>query len=137
MLTVDAAANDNQLTAVASKAETITFFPLANRESTAGEPAVATILGQIAATFDLVLVDLGMLSRVDLAEFTSGDSSCYAAVLVRDLRCSNYRMVLDAREQRALLDGVDAIPWAPTCPHGRPVAVPLALAEIERRFGRR
>jgi DNA mismatch repair protein MutL len=45
--------------------------------------------------------------------------------------------VLDAREQRALLDGVDAIPWAPTCPHGRPVAVPLALAEIERRFGRR
>jgi DNA mismatch repair protein MutL len=45
--------------------------------------------------------------------------------------------VLDAREQRALLDALDAIPWAPTCPHGRPVAVPLALAEIERRFGRR
>jgi DNA mismatch repair protein MutL len=45
--------------------------------------------------------------------------------------------VLDGREQRALLDGIDAIPWAPTCPHGRPVAVPLALVEIERRFGRR
>jgi hypothetical protein len=32
---------------------------------------------------------------------------------------------------------LDAIPWAPCCPHGRPVVVPFALAEIERRFGRR
>jgi DNA mismatch repair protein MutL len=45
--------------------------------------------------------------------------------------------VLDLREQRALLDALDAIPWAPTCPHGRPVAVPIEIAEIERRFGRR
>jgi DNA mismatch repair protein MutL len=44
---------------------------------------------------------------------------------------------LDPREQRALLDALDAIPWAPTCPHGRPVAVPIARAEIERRFARR
>ena len=32
--------------------------------------------------------------------------------------------VLAPGEQRALLDALDAIPWAPTCPHGRPVAVP-------------
>lgn len=44
--------------------------------------------------------------------------------------------VLDPREQRALLESVDAIPWAPSCPHGRPVAVPITLSEIERRFGR-
>ena len=44
---------------------------------------------------------------------------------------------LDPREQRALLDGLDAVPWAPTCPHGRPVVVPFGTAEIERRFGRR
>ena len=44
--------------------------------------------------------------------------------------------VLPPGEQRALLDALDAIPWAPTCPHGRPVAIPLSLAEIERRFGR-
>ena len=45
--------------------------------------------------------------------------------------------VLDPREQQALLDALDAIPWAPTCPHGRPVAVPFEISEIERRFGRR
>jgi DNA mismatch repair protein MutL len=45
--------------------------------------------------------------------------------------------VLEPREQRALLEALDTIPWAPTCPHGRPVAVALSLAEIERRFGRR
>jgi DNA mismatch repair protein MutL len=44
---------------------------------------------------------------------------------------------LEPREQQALLEGLDAIPWAPTCPHGRPVAVPVELPEIERRFGRR
>jgi DNA mismatch repair protein MutL len=45
--------------------------------------------------------------------------------------------VLDPREQRALLVALDAIPWAPCCPHGRPVSVPFELAEIERRFARR
>jgi DNA mismatch repair protein MutL len=55
--------------------------------------------------------------------------ACHAARRKGDL--------LDPREQRALLDALDAIPWAPTCPHGRPVVVPLELAEIERRFGRR
>ncbi len=45
--------------------------------------------------------------------------------------------VLSPEEQRALLDAMDAIPWAPCCPHGRPVAVPFELAEIERRFSRR
>lgn len=44
---------------------------------------------------------------------------------------------LGKEEQHALLDALDAIPWAPTCPHGRPVAIPIELAEIERRFGRR
>jgi DNA mismatch repair protein MutL len=45
--------------------------------------------------------------------------------------------VLSEPEQQALLDALDAIPWAPCCPHGRPVAVPIELAEIERRFSRR
>jgi len=60
--------------------------------------------------------------------------------LFANLACRSARRkgdVLEEREQRALLDALDAIPWAPTCPHGRPVAVPFELAEIERRFGRR
>jgi DNA mismatch repair protein MutL len=44
---------------------------------------------------------------------------------------------LETREQQAILDGLDTIPWAPSCPHGRPVATTLSVAEIERRFGRR
>ncbi len=40
-------------------------------------------------------------------------------------------------EQRAILEGLDTIPWAPTCPHGRPVAISLSVTDIERRFGRR
>jgi DNA mismatch repair protein MutL len=45
--------------------------------------------------------------------------------------------VLEPVEQQALIAALDTIPWAPTCPHGRPVAVPFDLAEIERRFARR
>jgi DNA mismatch repair protein MutL len=44
---------------------------------------------------------------------------------------------LEGPEQRQILDDLDDIPWAPTCPHGRPVVVSVERAEIERRFGRR
>jgi DNA mismatch repair protein MutL len=44
---------------------------------------------------------------------------------------------LELSEQQAILRGLDEIPWAPTCPHGRPVAISLDVSEIERRFGRR
>ncbi len=60
--------------------------------------------------------------------------------LFASLACHSARRkgeALDPREQRALLDGLDEIPWAPCCPHGRPVAVPFETSEIERRFGRR
>jgi len=44
---------------------------------------------------------------------------------------------LSGSEQRSLLSDLDTIPWAATCPHGRPVAVPLDREEIARRFSRR
>jgi DNA mismatch repair protein MutL len=68
-----------------------------------------------------------------------GDAGAADAIFA-SLACHAARRkgeLLPPAEQRALLDALDAIPWAPTCPHGRPVAVPLPLAEIERRFGRR
>ena len=73
---------------------------------------------------------LRMESRaLDAADRIFASLACHSARRKGD--------VLDPREQQALLDALDAIPWAPTCPHGRPVAVPFEVAEIERRFGRR
>jgi len=71
----------------------------------------------------------------------AGSRSLDAAdAIFASLACHSARRrgdVLSPQEQRALLDAMDAIPWAPCCPHGRPVAVPIELAEIERRFSRR
>ena len=69
------------------------------------------------------------LRSLDAADRSLATLACHAARRKGD--------PLDPREQRALLDALDAIPWAPTCPHGRPVVVPFTNAEIERRFGRR
>ncbi len=44
--------------------------------------------------------------------------------------------VLPLAELAALMAQLDEIPWAPTCPHGRPIAIPVSVSEIERRFGR-
>jgi len=44
---------------------------------------------------------------------------------------------LPAEEQHAILSGLDTIPWAPTCPHGRPVAIMLSHEDLELRFRRR
>jgi DNA mismatch repair ATPase MutL len=71
----------------------------------------------------------------------AGSRSLEAAdQIFASLACHSARRkgdVLGVEEQRALLDALDAIPWAPCCPHGRPVAVPIELAEIEHRFSRR
>jgi DNA mismatch repair protein MutL len=59
--------------------------------------------------------------------------------LFASLACHSARRageLLRGEEQRTLADALDAIPWAPTCPHGRPVAVPISAGEIARRFGR-
>jgi DNA mismatch repair protein MutL len=69
-----------------------------------------------------------------------GPSAEDSEALFASLACHAARRkgeALPPSEQHALLDALDAIPWAPTCPHGRPVAIPFELAEIERRFGRR
>jgi len=70
----------------------------------------------------------GRLRQLEAADRIFASIACHAARRAGD--------ALDAREQKALLEGLDTIPWAPTCPHGRPVAIPLPRGEIERRFGR-
>lgn len=44
---------------------------------------------------------------------------------------------LSVAEMRALLSEMDQFPLSEYCPHGRPVYVKMAQAEIERLFGRR
>ncbi len=44
---------------------------------------------------------------------------------------------LPREEQEAILVGLDTIPWAPTCPHGRPVAILVSHDDLELRFRRR
>jgi len=44
---------------------------------------------------------------------------------------------LPEAEQRAIVSGLDTIPWAPTCPHGRPVAILIPHSDLELRFRRR
>ncbi|MFP6656408.1 MAG: DNA mismatch repair endonuclease MutL [Myxococcota bacterium] len=44
---------------------------------------------------------------------------------------------LPEAEQRAIVSGLDTIPWAPTCPHGRPVAILISQEDLEVRFRRR
>jgi DNA mismatch repair protein MutL len=65
---------------------------------------------------------------LDAADRFFATAACHAARRAGD--------VLPLEELRALVADLDAIPWAPTCPHGRPVATPLARSEIEQRFGR-
>lgn len=79
---------------------------------------------------DAMGADLSGGTRVlDAADQLFASLACHSARRAGD--------VLPEGEQRALLDSLDSIPWAPTCPHGRPVATPLSLYEIERRFSRR
>jgi len=71
-----------------------------------------------------------------------GDVRALPAVdrVFASLACHSARRAgdhLEAEEQRGLLVELDSIPWAPTCPHGRPVVVHFERGEIERRFGRR
>ena len=75
------------------------------------------------------------------ASFQPGSRTLSQADLrLATMACHSARRAGDQlapEEQRALLAELDTIPWAPTCPHGRPVAVPLARDAIERLFSRR
>jgi DNA mismatch repair protein MutL len=85
----------------------------------------AALLANLA---DRLGPDAGALPAPDAADRLFASLACHAA------RRAGER--LDPREQQALLAALDAIPWAATCPHGRPVAIPVSRSEIERRFGR-
>lgn len=93
-------------------------------------PLVRTLADEVRAAGGAA--DLTGAARTRLLEALD---RVFATLACRSARTQGER--LEAREQEALVAALDDIPWAPTCPHGRPVAVPISRAEIERRFGRR
>ncbi len=88
--------------------------------------------------------ELEAAGRLDAAEpgADAGASRLFSDVdrLFAQLACHASRRAgqrLPPPEQTGLLAELDRIPWAQTCPHGRPVAIRLDRGELERRFSRR
>jgi len=84
-----------------------------------------------------LLVDLaGQLEHLDRGSAVDdafhdllATMACHAAVRANQ--------DVSPEEARALLDALDGIDFKARCPHGRPVVFELALADLERRVGRR
>ena len=81
---------------------------------------------------------LDILDELDSVHVTGKDEieerflstiACKAAVKAN--------MVLDEKEIRALLDDLFKLPNPFTCPHGRPTAIKMTKADLERKFSRR
>jgi DNA mismatch repair protein MutL len=97
-----------------------------------GAPALLGGVDLAALLADLAQ-QLEQLERASAAEDAFHDllatMACHAAVRANQ--------EIGPEEARALLDGLDAIDFKARCPHGRPVVFELALADLERRVGRR
>jgi len=86
-----------------------------------------------------------LLDELGQVDFVPGKAVSQTRILAAadrlfaTLACHSARRfgdLLPEGEQRAILEGLDEIPWAPTCPHGRPVAAYFGMGELDGRFGR-
>ncbi|MBU2055304.1 MAG: DNA mismatch repair endonuclease MutL [Proteobacteria bacterium] len=85
-----------------------------------------TLLGDLLADCGEEARDLPLVERRERI-FTA--LACRGAVKAN--------RILNPQEVAALCLDLDAIPQAATCPHGRPLAVPVSLFELEKMFKRR
>jgi len=92
----------------------------------------AVLVGELAAALEEV--ERGGSSDEGATRWLPGLDRLFATLACHSARRFGDR--LPEAEQRAILEGLDAIPWAPTCPHGRPVAILLHAEHLERRFRR-
>jgi len=75
------------------------------------------------------LADVGVSERLASAQdVLAARIACHGAVRVGD--------PLSVDEMTRLVADLDTIPFASTCPHGRPLLIQLDRSEIERRVGR-
>lgn len=97
---------------------------------------VTTLVTELAAVLE-------ESEREGLSDASDGSAIRWLPSLDRlfaTLACHSARRFgdrLPAAEQQAILAGLDSIPWAPTCPHGRPVAILIRHEDLEQRFRRR
>jgi len=90
---------------------------------------VTTDPAALLEVFAEELADLGGSDRLAAARDTlAARIACHGAVRVGD--------PLTPDEMARLVADLDTIPFAATCPHGRPLLIHLRRAEIERRVGR-
>lgn len=82
-------------------------------EAVAGDLALVGVSDRLGSARD------ALLARV----------ACHGAVRVGD--------PLESEEMKTLVRDLDTIPFASTCPHGRPLLIQLERGEIERRVGRK
>jgi DNA mismatch repair protein MutL len=95
---------------------------------------VAQLVGELAAAIEEMPPGEGDSDASAIRLLPSLDR------LFATLACHSARRFGDRlpdEEQRAILAGLDTIPWAPTCPHGRPVAILIRHEDLELRFRRR
>ena len=89
------------------------------------KPVLAEVLGQLAAGETAASFSAAPTARFERILATM---ACHSVVRAGD--------VLSRPQAQALLLDLDRVDLRMHCPHGRPVLLRLAVAEIERRFGR-
>lgn len=89
------------------------------------KPLLVEVLGQLAAGETTASFSPAPTARFERILATM---ACHSVVRAGD--------VLSRPQAQALLLDLDRVDLRMHCPHGRPVLLRLALAEIERRFGR-
>ena len=100
-------------TAVRSLADNVTILPLEGSAARTGlslaDPRVTATLRAAAATFDLVIIDLGPLAAGDEPLFPAGEKCPLdAAIVVRDLRYAS-AAESEAVGERLMAAGVEAV----------------------------
>ncbi len=94
---------------------------------------VGELVVELAAA--LAEVEGGAEADVNATRWLPSLDRLFATMACHSARRFGDRLPME--EQRAILEGLDTIPWAPTCPHGRPVAILVSHDDLELRFRRR
>jgi DNA mismatch repair protein MutL len=89
------------------------------------------------ADYPRLLVDLAQELGQHARQHSADDAFSHVLATMACHSAVRAHQTLSDPEVRALLDGLDRVDFKTRCPHGRPVAAELTLAELEKRVHRR